>query len=287
MDRNLMILAAGISSRMKRSATGEASLSKKLVREANMQPKAMISVGEGGRPFLDYLLFNAAAARYEDVVLVLNEHDEVTEPYYRDRNVWGLKLSFARQTIPERRSKPLGTADAILQGLKSRSDWNGHKFTICNSDNLYSVFSLEALLKDDHQNSMIDYDRDALGVEPERVNAFAVICKDDEGFLTEIVEKPNVEQVEKARDDAGRIGVSMNIFRLDRDAILPELEACPLHPERHEKELPTAVKMMIEKYPRAVYTIPMADEVPDLTSKSDIVKVQQYLESMEIEEEGE
>ncbi len=45
--------------------------------------------------------------------------------------------------------------------------------------------------------------------------------------------------------------------------------------------------MMIEKYPRAVYTIPMADEVPDLTSKSDIVKVQQYLESMEIEEEGE
>lgn len=244
-----------------------------------MRPKAMISVGEGGRPFLDYLLFNAAAARYEDVVLVLSERDEVTEPYYFGRDVWGLKLSFARQTIPEGRSKPLGTADAVLQGLKSRSDWNGQKFTICNSDNLYSVSSLEALLKDDHRNAMIDYDRDALGVEQERVNAFAVIWKDREGFLTDIVEKPNAEEVEKARDSAGRVGVSMNIFRLDRDAILPELEACPLHPERKEKELPTAIEMMMEKHPRAVFTLPMAEEVPDLTSKGDIVKVQDYLQT--------
>ncbi len=130
---------------------------------------------------------------------------------------------------------------------------------------------------------MIDYDRDALGVEPERVNAFAVIWKDREGFLTDIVEKPNAEEVEKARDSAGRVGVSMNIFRLDQDAILPELEACPLHPERQEKELPTAIKMMIAKHPRAVYTIPMAEEVPDLTSRGDISKVQRFLERMVIE----
>ena len=279
----MVILAAGISSRMKRTATGEVSLSRKLVREASMRPKAMISVGEGGRPFLDYLLFNASEARYKDVVLVLNERDEVTEPYYFGRDVWGLKLSFARQTIPEGRFKPLGTADAVLQGLRSRGDWNGQKFTICNSDNLYSPAALEALLEDDHHNAMIDYDRDALGVEPERVNAFAVIWKDREGFLTDIVEKPNAEEVEKARDSAGRVGVSMNIFRLDQDAILPELEACPLHPERQEKELPTAIKMMIAKHPRAVYTIPMAEEVPDLTSRGDISKVQRFLERMVIE----
>mgnify|MGYP003303710761 CR=1 FL=1 len=122
----------------------------------------------------------------------------------------GLKFSFATQTIASGRTKPLGTADAVLAGLKVRSDWKGQKFCVCNSDNLYSTNSLKLLLDDNHPATLIDYDRDALGVEPERVKAFAVIWKDRSSYLTDIVEKPNEEQVLKATDVNQRIGKIIN-----------------------------------------------------------------------------
>lgn len=275
-----MILAAGMSSRMKKEVTGVSPAVGKLVAEANQKPKAMIGLGKAGRPFMDYLLFHAAKAGYREALLVINERDGFTEPYYAGRELWGLKLSFARQEIPSGRKKPLGTADAVLQGMLVKPDWAGGRFTVCNSDNLYSVEVLGKLLEDTHLCAMIDYDRDALGVEAERVKAFAVIWKDEEGYLMDIVEKPGPAEIEKARDSNGRVGVSMNIFRLDYDAVLPMLKACPLHPQRQEKELPTALKMLLKNNPQAIFTIPVAEPVPDLTSKGDLLKVQTYLETL-------
>jgi glucose-1-phosphate adenylyltransferase len=60
--------------------------------------------------------------------------------------------------------------------------------------------------------------------------------------------------------------------------ILPYLESIPLHPERQEKELPTAVIMMIRDYPQSCYAHPLKEHVPDLTSRDDIAVVQAYLE---------
>jgi glucose-1-phosphate thymidylyltransferase/glucose-1-phosphate adenylyltransferase len=175
----------------------------------------------------------------------------------------------------------LGTADAVLQGMLTRPDWKRGKFTVCNSDNLYSVEVLKRLLQDTHLCAMADYDRDALGVELDRVKAFAIIWKDGEGYLTDIVEKPGPEEIEKARDANGRVGVSMNIFRLDYDALLPVLETCPLHPVRQEKELPTALKMLLEENPKAIFTIQVSEPVPDLTSKGDLLKVRSFLEKFD------
>ncbi len=279
MNKNLIILAAGISSRMKKSQAGS-DLNSKWVEEANLKPKSMISVGEGGRPFMDYLLFHAAESGYKQIVIVINERDDFTETYYKNRNVWELNISFARQLIPEGREKPLGTADAVLQGMKVKPEWSGEKFTICNSDNLYSIDAFKALLNDTNLSAMIDYDRDSLGVEKERVNAFSVIWKDQNGFLENIVEKPEEDDVNRAADQFGRIGVSMNIFRLDYDIMLPILEQCPMHPVRQEKELPTAIKMLLENHESAMFTIPFSEKVPDLTSKDDILNVQKYLESL-------
>ncbi|MEE8437393.1 MAG: sugar phosphate nucleotidyltransferase [Candidatus Neomarinimicrobiota bacterium] len=281
MNQNLIILAAGISSRMKKSET-VADLDQALVQEANIKPKAMLSLGSAGRPFMDYLLFNAAGAGYKNVVIVINERDNFTESYYKDQDSGALEISFAVQSIPNGRSKPLGTADALLQGLYAKKEWRGKKFTVCNSDNLYSVEVFKKLLQDNHLCALIDYDRDGLGVEPERVKAFSVIHKDKQGFLLEIVEKPNLSQVENARSQEGRVGVSMNIFSLDYNSILPALVNCPLHPIRREKELPTAIKIMIENNPRAMFTIPVNETVPDLTGKADILKVQAFLERLTI-----
>lgn len=278
---NLVILAGGISSRMKKPETASAALDPRLIEDADSKSKSMIGVGKDYRPFLDFLLLNAHRAGYSDVVIVIGAGDQSIKRYYGPNdtgNVFhGLSISYAVQPIPEGRRKPLGTADALMHALRLRPDWKGSSFTVCNSDNLYSTPALTTMLELGNRSGMIDYDRAGLEFDQDRIEQFAVIQKNGEGFLEEIVEKPAADEIAGLLHSDGRIGVSMNIFRLPYDDILPCLETVPLHPERHEKELPAAVIMMMRKNRRPVKTIPFSEHVPDLTRKDDIILVQRYL----------
>ncbi len=196
----------------------------------------------------------------------------------RENDFFGLRISYAVQKIPAGREKPMGTADALYQGLNSRPDWRGTRITVCNSDNLYSVKALSLMLRHKYRNAMIDYDREALEFERSRIERFAVTMKDDEGYLLDIIEKPSAKQIEKVKGKDGLVGVSMNIFGFQYDMIYPLLERVPFDPVRNEKELPAAVKMMIDARPKSVFAFPLAEHVPDLTSKSDIIPVRSYLE---------
>jgi ADP-glucose pyrophosphorylase len=278
-DPNLMILAAGVSSRMKKEST--VSLDPALACEATSSSKSMLGIGPGGRPFLDYLLYNAHMAGYKDVVLVIGEHSDALREHYGSResgNLYnGLTISYAVQAIPAGRTKPLGTADAVVTGLRSKPDWGHRRFTVCNSDNLYSTEVLALLLNSDAECSTADYDRSALGFPPERTEQFGVLRKSPEGFLIEIIEKPTPQDIVQCADSRGRVGVSMNVWRFRSTLILPALQRTPLHPVRGEKELPNAVMLMVKKHPRSLMTYPVAEHVPDLTGRDDIGTVQRYL----------
>ena len=241
----------------------------------------MIRLGESGRPFLDYLLYNACESGYRDIVLVVAAQDDTITQYYRaapeSSQLEGLNISFAEQSIPAGRSKPLGTSDALLQALYSRRDWAGTQFTMCNGDNLYSPHALTLMRRSGFNNALADYDRSALMFKRERIEAFAVTEKDDEGFLLNIIEKPSKEDILKATGVDGRIGVSMNLFRFEYDMVLPFLERTPISATSSEKELPTTVVAMVRKFPRSVFAHPIAEHVPDLTSPDDISRVQRYL----------
>ena len=276
MDKNLVILAGGISSRMKKSFAENESDSGTVVNS-----KSMISVGDNNRPFLDYLLYNARKTEYSDVVIVISERDDSLKKYYGEKDKFnsykGLQISYAVQKIPEGRNKPLGTADALKCALESREDWKGKKFTSCNSDNLYSQKALRLILESKSLNAMIDYDRNGLKFENDRTNEFAVTRKDNDGYLTDIIEKPSNEEIDTLQKKDGYVGVSMNIFRLSYDMIFPFLQIVPLHPVRNEKELTTAIKIMIDENSKSLLTIPLNEHVPDLTSKNDIENVKEYL----------
>jgi len=281
MHSNIVILAGGMSSRMKEEAVHATVIESSLRREAASKSKAMLGVGGGSRPFLDYLLHNISNSGYHNVVIVVGEHDFSIREYYerdgRNRQFHELSISYAVQPIPARRTKPLGTADALLCAMENTPSWKGQSFTVCNSDNLYSRTALRLLLEDQHEHALIDYDRSALRFGQERIVRFAVIKKDENGFLQDIIEKPSETEIRAVTEQSGRIGVSMNIFRFSYDGILPYLKSVPLHPMRQEKELPAAVKMMIADYPRSVFTFPLSEHVIDLTSQSDIPDVQEYL----------
>ncbi len=279
----LVVLAGGISSRMKKVQTAGLAIEKSLIDDADQKAKSMIGVGRNHRPFLDYLLYNAKAAGYTDVLVVIGEKDDSIREYYggkmRGNDFHGLSISYAVQKIPEGREKPMGTADALYQGLTTMKEWHGQRFTVCNSDNLYSQKALSLMLTRDYANAMVDYDRNALEFEQSRIERFAVTLKDADGYVTGIVEKPSGDEINAARSKDGFIGVSMNIFQLQYDMIYPFLEKVPFNAVRNEKELPEAITTMIRENPRCLFAFPLSEHVPDLTAKSDILPVKEYLET--------
>jgi glucose-1-phosphate adenylyltransferase len=276
MNPNIVILAGGMSSRMKKAV--DANIDPALLRDAQSKSKAMIGLGEEGRPFLDYLLANIDAAGYRDVVLLVGERDRSIQEHYGRLGNRFLRMSiaYAVQRIPEGRTKPLGTADAFQCALASRPDWRGTKVTVCNCDNLYSVDALRCLLQAAEPGSMIGYDRDALGFEAARVDRYAVLVREGD-FLASIVEKPTVEQIAGAAGKGGEVCVSMNLWRFSYDLFMPYLESEGLHPEREEKELPSAVMRLVSDQPRSVRVYPRAEQVPDLTEQADIERVRTFL----------
>ncbi|MBM4160460.1 MAG: nucleotidyltransferase [Ignavibacteria bacterium] len=281
-DRRVVVLAGGISSRMRVPlADHEHAVDVELLKQADERTKGMIGVGAGGRPFLDYLFYNIKKSGIDDVVIVIGEHDDALRQYYgmHDRNnpFHGLRISYAIQKIPPGRRKPLGTADALVQALTLREDWKGGDFIVCNSDNLYSVRAYRLLLQSEARNALIDYDRSGLEFDERRIVQFGITCKDAEGYLLEILEKPPLDQLDRLRGSDGSLRVSMNIFRLNYDLVLPFLQECPLHPVRQEKELVVAVTNMVKAVPRSLKVLPLSEHVPDLTYKEDIGSVQEYL----------
>ncbi|GGD83289.1 dTDP-glucose pyrophosphorylase [Emticicia aquatilis] len=275
----LLILAGGMSSRMKKNLEGSTSLDSKLIEQANTLPKSMIGLGKDGRPFLDYVLYNASVAGVKEVVLLLNPKDTVSQPHYeklmQGGKNWGLQIGFARQHIPEGRQKPLGTTDAIEQALNQFPAWKSSRFIVCNGDNLYPVKAFELLLDEAYPNAMLDWDTEGYTVD--RVRNCAIIKKDLEGYLVDLLEKPNDEEWAEITQTMPRIGISWNIFAFTSSDLIPFLEKTPLHPVRNEKEIPVTVRMWANENQKGIYTIQIADVLPDLTSKSDIAEVQALL----------
>jgi len=280
MQHNLVILAGGASSRMKKEALLK-NLSKEEVAQANGRSKALISVGPNGRPILDYLLYNAKLAGYRNIYIVISEQGDLFKQFYgsenKNNNFNGLNISFAIQYIPEGRIKPFGTADALYQAIDQYPELNKQSYTVCNSDNLYSVKALAELRGNNSSNTLISYDRDALKFPSEKIARFALARFDSSNSLIDIIEKPPVNDLEKFRDKDGKLRVSMNAFKFDGEMLYPYLKNCPVHPERNEKELPTALLNMLKDNPKSVLGIPFSEHVPDLTAKEDIVEVKEYL----------
>nr|WP_315220783.1 sugar phosphate nucleotidyltransferase [uncultured Flavobacterium sp.] len=280
MHKNLVILAGGASSRMKKESVTE-NLTTEEIAQANERSKGLIGVGAQGRPLLDYLLLNAKKAGYEKIYIIIGEQGDLFKEFYGNQNANnnfnGLNISFATQYIPEGRVKPFGTADALWQAVKQFPELNADEYTVCNSDNLYSAEALYALRRTESPNAFISYDRDALQFSSERISRFAIAKLDESNRLLDILEKPSADDLEHYKDVEGKIRVSMNAFKFNGAMVYSFLKNCPVHPERDEKELPTVLLNTLKEFPKSTVGIPFSEHVPDLTAKEDIADVKEYL----------
>jgi NDP-sugar pyrophosphorylase family protein len=280
MHDNLIILAGGASSRMKKEVVLN-NLTEEEIAQANERSKGLIGVGPNGRPLLDYLLQNAKKAGYKNIIIIIGEQGELFKEFYgnQDKNndFHGLNISFAVQYIPEGRVKPFGTADALFQAVEQYPEMNTQSYSACNSDNLYSTAALLALRETSSPNAFIGYDRDALDFPSERISRFAIAKLDENNHLLDILEKPTAEDLENYKDSEGKLRVSMNAFKFNGAMLYPYLKDCPVNPERDEKELPTVLLNTIKDNPNTALGIPFSEHVPDLTAKEDIAEVKEYL----------
>lgn len=277
MTNHLIILAGGASSRMKKPSLSK--LSEDLIDQANSRSKALILLNN--RPMLDYVLYNAQQAGFQNIYIVIGNEGELFKTYYgkeRTKNQFhGLLISYVYQRIPEGRIKPFGTADAVCQSLEQYPELQGDEFVVCNCDNLYSEKAFNLLRTNKSPNAFISYDRDALEYPQERIEKFALTKVDRYNYLQDIIEKPTALEAEKYKDKDGKFRVSMNVFKFNGIIFYPYLQNCAIHPVRNEKELPSALLEMTCAHPNSIVGIPLSEHVPDLTGKDDILIMNEYL----------
>ena len=276
MTKTILVLAAGMSSRMKKSVDSNIDDSK--ANEANNKSKSLITFGN--KPFIYFLLKNILDAGFETVIMVVgkdfqdfkNQIDELKLPSK-------IEVKYAIQKIPIDRVKPFGTADAVSQTMQQLPELQKTSFCVCNSDNLYSASSLKLIRENSFENAVLAYDRDSLDFPKERVSSFSILMMDTEFNLVNFIEKPTPEQVSENLDENGKIRVSMNIFKFNGYQSFDFIKNCPINPLRNEKELPSALVNMISEDGLYMKGIPIAEHVPDLTSKADINTIQKLIDS--------
>ena len=274
MDKKLIIMAAGASSRMKRSLE-TSELTPETKKIASSAHKSLIPLGSKQKPLLFHLIQNAVNAGFKEVYLITSLENEAFRACVgsapKNNHFAGALVHYAIQYLLQGRNKPLGTADAVQQAMEQHPELKNESFTICNGDNLYSVHAFALLLapRDTH-HALISYNRSSLNYSSARMSSFAIIDISEEGLLENIIEKPDPETLKNYEDTSDYIGVSMNIFSFKGALLFPYLKNCPIHLERNEKELPEAVRMMIKESKNRTRCFKVSEHLPDLTSAEDL-----------------
>lgn len=261
-----VILARGLGTRMRRSEPG-VELDDTQTAVADTGTKAMIPIG---RPFLDYVLSGLADTGFHEVCLVIGpEHDLVREYFARIRPQ-RVRVEFAIQEYP------LGTADALLAAEPFAAD---AEFIVLNSDNYYPADVLQSL-RDMGTPGAVMFDRDDLvansNIPADRVRKFAYATVNGDGYLVDLVEKPEQPPDAGARD----VLVSMNCWRFSHE-IFAFCRSVP-RSARGEFELTDAVRRAAHSGMQ-LRIVRSHSGVLDLSTRADIAAVAQRLRAFKVD----
>ena len=214
MKASLLILAAGMGSRY-------GSL------------KQMDAFGPHGETIIDYSIYDAVRAGFEKVVFVVRQSfRKEIEEYFRSKLDGKVELHFVDQELDKipagyelspDREKPWGTAHAVLMGQEVIDG----PFAVINADDFYGPSAYKVLidyfnnLNGQQEFSVVSYFLKNTLSDHGTVNR-GVCYKDQEGFLTKIVETLKISKGETEAfyptEDGGNESlsletlVSMNMF---------------------------------------------------------------------------
>jgi dTDP-glucose pyrophosphorylase len=261
-----VILARGLGTRM-RSDAQSAKLDTSQASAADSGMKAMIPFG---RPFLDFVLSGLADAEYRSACVVIGPEHSIVQEHYARIKPTRIDVQFAIQ------EEAIGTADAVLAAIAFAG---GREFVVLNGDNLYPMEVLTGL-RDLGEPGAVMFDEAALvrngNIPTERIRVFAYGKVDGDGYLTELVEKPDESSVAELR--AGSL-ISMNCWRFSSE-IFAACRSVKIS-SRGEYELPVAVGEAVRSGMRLKIERSTAG-VLDLSRRSDIAAVAERLKNIQV-----
>ena len=261
-----VLLAAGRGTRLQTSS--DTSLTPAQLSAAASGFKAALPVND--RPFLDYILSSLADAGFDEACIIVRPDDSVLRARYSSLTPSRIRVRFVVQ------EQPLGTAHALLTAASVIGE---RPFVVLNADNYYPVSGL-TLLREAGEPATLAFSRAGLlanrQLEPDRLARYAVLERDADGYLTDVIEKPDDLRL-LARDD---VAISMNVWRFD-DRIFDACGGMSPSP-RGEFELPNAVRRGIREMGLRIRAIPIDAPVLDLSHRADVPFVTEQLSGVDV-----
>ena len=262
--------------------------------------KQIDPVGSQGEAILDYSLFDAYEAGFRKAVIIIKEairEDFMTTVGERLKKC-PMEISYAYQelnkvpagfTVPAGRTKPWGTAHAVLCAANQIGD---APFAVINSDDYYGKSAYRELYRTltedrpDNEYCMVGYELGKTVTDHGSV-ARGVCVLDAQGYLAQIDERTRIEKYaggihftedgEHWTDLAPETTVSMNMWGY-RASFLREVkerfpgfltDAIANNPMKAEFYLPITVKSLIAEGKATVKVLFSADKWYGVTYAAD------------------
>lgn len=274
--------------------------------------KQIDPVSDQGEIILDFSLYDAMMAGFEDVVFIIKKENEADfRALIDERAGKHLNVKYAYQqlddlpegySVPEGRVKPWGTAHAVFSARKAV---NG-PFAVINADDYYGAGAFQTIydyLKDAEDGEkysycMVGYQLENTITENGHV-ARGVCTTDEKGMLQKVVERTKImrrgEEIQFTEDEGatwttlpeGTI-VSMNFWGFTK-SFMTELEnqfpafldkAMAENPLKGEYFLPGVVDRLIKEGKAEAKVLESHDKWYGVTYKEDKPSVVAALQSM-------
>lgn len=268
MSTSIVILAAGMGSRFG-------------------GPKQLVPIGPNGESILDYNTFDAVEAGFDRIVLVTRPELEDQVREVADRATQGrVETAITLQRIPEGRTKPLGTADAVLSALEHVDG----PFGVANADDLYGPGSFRAVVDqlkaDDSVGCIVGFKLDE--TVPAEGKVSRGLLKHDGDLVQRVVETHGIHRSEGGWepievDGFGPLSddtlVSMNLLGLPHRVFVELQEAVDqfvADGADGEVYLPMVVGGMLERGELEVKVLQTDERWAGMTNPEDLEVVRAY-----------
>jgi len=272
--------------------------------------KQIDPVGSQGEAILDYSVYDAHQAGFETVVIIIKEaiKKDFMETVGARLQKAPVEIRYAYQeldklpegyAVPEGRTKPFGTAHAVLCATEAI---DGAPFAVINADDYYGktafqlIYNQLSTTEDPNSHCMVGYEVGKTVTENGTV-ARGVCVTNDQGMLTEVTERTSIEQYEGGirffedgvyTELAPDTIVSMNMWGfqpsfLDEVKVrfIPFLDkAMKENPLKGEYFLPSPISQLIQEGKATVKVMSTADRWYGVTYAADKPVVMAALKSM-------
>ncbi|MDL2250866.1 nucleotidyltransferase [Lachnospiraceae bacterium OttesenSCG-928-J05] len=275
--------------------------------------KQIAPVDADGHIIMDFSIYDAACAGFEEVIFIIKEENETLfKEAIGNRIAKKMKVHYCYQQldllpagfhVPEGREKPWGTAHAVL----CAKEYLDGPFVVINADDYYGreAFALTYDFLMNHEDdekfqyAMVGYRLENTVTEHGYVSR-GVCSTDQDGKLVDIVERTRIEkqdsQIAYTEDEGktytqlpGETPVSMNMWAFTKSFVEAIAAGFPAFLEKGLKEnplkceyyLPGVVDSLLKQEKAVVSVLPTRDKWYGITYQEDKAQVMAAIQKME------